>query len=476
VAGGLLLGTPSASAGSDAPPAPGIRQAALSGASIEIDPGFPYYQNRSAASIADEIAVNGFKSVHYFVTNDGDVNGALVDALHKRGIAVWALTLAFGSYTVAGYPTEWPTWQQELLSASQPGFYSFSPWSSGYLQYQKRALSALVQKYHFDGLEMAESFLPDWNGFSSGFYGDVGPLAAAAFQSRYGLAMPNFTDATSPNYYKTDTARYSKWVQFRVEGVNAFLGDLVNGKGGLRQTRKNLLIGTWTIAVDGGPNSVQKEREMQAVDAPSMIAAVKPDINYIQTNWPDWLKPDLKPNYIDAYLPFVDQIRRSNKTIPLGIQTDIGSTIPTSRDRTWISEFAKEAGRTGFATWTGYEYSLGGYLYDEAPLVARVDCSRQDHTVTLHFQKRIDVSSAKTPDSFTIRSGQVSSPVKPASVDVDGNMVTLHPEQLPHGVFAIAIDHVNDTPALWFFNQTMAPHTVPPGYIVTSSCGGASSS
>jgi hypothetical protein len=481
---GLVASSPSAGAQGDHPQATQghltqpaqLRHAALSGSSIEIDPGFPYYQNRSAASIADEIARNGYKSVHYFVTNERDVNGELVTALRQRGIAVWALTLAFGSYTVAGYPQEWPTWQQKLLSASQEGFYSFSPWSSGYLEYKKRSLSELAQKYQFDGIELAESFLPDWNGFNSGFYGDVGPLAATAFQAKYGLAMPNFTDASSSLYYKTDTDRYSKWVQFRVDGVNAFLGDLVNGKGGIRQARHNLLIGSWSIAVDAGPDSVQQEREMQGVDAPSMIAAVKPDMHYIQTNWPDWLKADLKPNYIDAYRPYVAQIRKSNKSVPLGIQTDIGSTIPTSRDRTWISQFAQEASSIGFATWTGYEYGLGAYMYSEAPKVLAVDCSRPGKTVSLHFQKRIDVSSAKNPDSFAIRTDGTSSPVDPAVIDVDGNTVTLKLGQLPRGSFSIAINHVSDTPSLWVFNKTMTPNTVPPGYTVTALCGGSGGS
>ena len=467
---GLVIVAPSAGANAEPGQAAQLRHAALSGPSIEIDAGYPYYKDRSAASIADEIAQNGYKSVHYFVTNEHGVDGDLVTALHKRGIAVWALTLAFGSYDIGAYPAQWPTWQQKLLSASMEGFYSFSPWSAGYLEFKKQSLAELVHTYQFDGVELAESFLPDMNGFTSGFYGDVGPLAAAAFQAKYGLAMPNFTDPSSALYFKTDTDRYAKWVQFRVDGVNSFLGDLVNGKGGLRQARHNLLIGSWSLAVDAGPDSVQQEREMQGIDAPAMIAAVKPDIHYIQTNWPDWIKPDLKPNYIDAYRPFIADIRKHNTSVPLGIQADIGSTIPTARNRAWLDQFSREASRIGFATWTGYEYSLGGYMYDEAPSVVTVDCSRPAKTVVLHFQKRIDVASAKIPESFVVEAAGKSSIVDPAAVDVDGNMVTLHLGDLPSRPFAVAVSHVSDTPSLWLFNQTMTPHTVQPGYSVTASC------
>nr|WP_055503145.1 hypothetical protein [Nonomuraea pusilla] len=458
-------------AAQDAPSQSVLRHRALHGASIEIDPTFPYYKDRSPDSIADEIARNGYTAVHYFVVDENRVDGELVAALRERGIAVWALTLAFGSYTVEGYPAEWPSWEQKLLSASQPGFHSFSPWSADYLAFKKKSLGDLIKKYPFDGIELAESFLPDWNGFTSGFYGDLGPLAEAAFKAEYGLDMPDFTDPSSPRYYKTDTARYAKWVDFRVAGVNRFLGDLVRGEGGLRSARPGVLVGSWSVAVDAGPDSVRLERELQAVDAPAMIAAVRPDIHFIQTNWPDWLKPDLAPDYIKGYQPYVDEIRRSNPALPLGVQNDIGSTTGTARDRAWIGAFSDTASSMGFSTWTGYEFSLAKAMYTEAPEVRAIRCDRAAGTVEVSFQKRIDAASAARPDSFAVRTPAGRSHGV-LGVEVDGNIAKLRLDGLPRGRFELAVRNVSDTPSLWVFNKTQQPNTVEPGYTAEGRCTG----
>ncbi|MEU7001898.1 hypothetical protein [Nonomuraea sp. NPDC046570] len=455
------LALTAAPAAADIPKGRNLRAQALNGPSIQIDPTFPYYQNRSPASIADEIARAGYRSVHYFVTNEKRIDGDLVRALRSRGMAVWALTLAFGSYTVEGYPADYPSWQQKLLSASQPGFYSFSPWSADYLAFKKRSLAEVIQKYPFDGIELAESFLPDWNGISSGFYGDVGPLAEAAFKAEHGLEMPDFTDPASPRYYLTDTARYDTWVDFRVAGVNAFLGELVRGQDGLRQARPGVLVGSWSIAVDAGDGSVARERELQAVDAPAMIDAVRPDIHFIQTNWPDWLKPDLAPGYVAGYRPYVDQIRRSHPTLRLGVQADIGSTVATARDREWIASFEAAATELGFSTWTAYEHSLGAYMYREAPQVKAVTCGPR--RITVHFHKRVDAAGG----AFTVRS---SRPVAVREVTVDGNQAILRVDRLPRGRFTLGIEGVKDTPSLWVFNKTMPANTVPAGYTVSGSC------
>ncbi|MBJ8192779.1 N-acyl-D-glucosamine 2-epimerase, partial [Bacillus cereus] len=80
---------------------------ALSGPSIQIDPLFPYYANRSRDSIADEIALAGYQTVHYFVVRENEVDGALVAAFQRRGIAVWAMVLGNGSFGVSQLPPEW---------------------------------------------------------------------------------------------------------------------------------------------------------------------------------------------------------------------------------------------------------------------------------------------------------------------------------------------------------------------------------
>ncbi|WP_331436849.1 hypothetical protein [Gordoniibacillus kamchatkensis] len=220
----LLLPAVSAYAESDHQHQKGdLRQAALNGPTIEIDPTFLYYQNRSEESIADEMVQNGFKAVHYFVVNESNVNVKLIEAFHKRGIAVWALVLGNGSYSVVGYPADWPEWQMQLLTPVNDGFYRFSPFSDKYVAWKKKSLATLVTKYPFDGIEVAEPYFPEWDGIKRGVYGDVGPLAQEAFKKEYGLGMPNFTNPNDPNYYETNRELYEKWIEFRVNAVNRFV-------------------------------------------------------------------------------------------------------------------------------------------------------------------------------------------------------------------------------------------------------------
>ncbi|MFS0838179.1 hypothetical protein [Paenibacillus sp. 1P03SA] len=89
------------------------KAAALQGPSIQVDPSFGYYQNRTPESIADELLQRGYKTVHYFVVNENDVNRAFIEALQAKGIGVWALVLGNGSYSTARFPADWPSWQME---------------------------------------------------------------------------------------------------------------------------------------------------------------------------------------------------------------------------------------------------------------------------------------------------------------------------------------------------------------------------
>jgi hypothetical protein len=178
----------------------------LSGPTIQIDPGFAYYRDRSPDSIADELVQNGYVGVRYFITNENNVDGALVTALRARGLTVWALVLGNGSYSVDRFPDGWEGWQMELVTPVNDGYYRFSPHCAEYVAWKRQALATLVATYPFDGIEIAEPYLPDWNGIDRGYYGDVGPHARTAFHERYGREIPNFTDPSHPRYYRADTA------------------------------------------------------------------------------------------------------------------------------------------------------------------------------------------------------------------------------------------------------------------------------
>ncbi|GAA2756259.1 hypothetical protein [Actinopolymorpha rutila] len=435
----------------------------LSGPSIQLDPTFPYYQGRSPDSIADELAVNGYRIVHYFVVNEQDVNGPVVEALRRRGITVWAMVIGNGSYSVSGFPDDWPTWQMRLLKPVDDGFYRFSPFSTDYLGWKKQVVAKLVSEYPFDGFEVAEPYFPEWNGLASGVYGDVGPLAQDAFMRRYGMELPDFTDPSSPRYYKTDTERYAKWMQLRVDAVNGFLAELVNGSGGVREARPDILVGTWSLGVDAGPESVALEREYQGLDAAAMISAVRPDIHILQTNWPDWTRPDLPATYLRTYRPFIDQIRATHPRIPLGAQTDIGSTPAMTRDDGWLRTFADTADQLGLATWTGYEYHLGGYIYHDRPVPRHVERVTDDSAV-ISFQKRIDPASAKLPQSFEILGGRRRF-VDPSAVSVDGNRVTVGtlPRRAP---VRLRVANLTDQPSTWLYHKDGPANAVPDDLVV----------
>ncbi|WP_274363023.1 N-acyl-D-glucosamine 2-epimerase [Paenibacillus thermotolerans] len=435
---------------------------ALYGPSIQVDPLFPYYLNRSCDSIADEIAVSGYGSVHYFVVNENIVNGELIEAFRRRGIAVWAMVLGNGTFSTERFPADWPSWQMELLQETNDGFTRFSHFCSEYAEWKKAAMARLVSDYPFDGIEIAEPYFPEWDGIERGVYGDVGPHARRRFMEIYGLPIPHFRDTQSPNYYKTNKELYAKWVEFRVDAVNGFIDEMINGKGGVREARPDILVATWSLAIDAGPDSASLLREHQGLDAPSMVAKVRPDIHYFQTHWPDWIKgeADLPPNYIERYKPFADAVRAMHPSLPLAVQADIGSSTAMIKSAEWLRAFQSHAHRLGFASWTAYEYHIGGYMYEEPP-VPRFAERHGTNGIIVSFSKRIDPKSAESAGSYVLP--KLPRGIGIESVKVDGNRLILNMNGLPKHPFEIEFAGITDTPPLWLYYKDREPNRIPPG-------------
>ncbi|WP_282935380.1 N-acyl-D-glucosamine 2-epimerase [Paenibacillus sp. RC67] len=431
------------------------------GPSIQVDPAFPYYLNRSPQSIADELWIAGYRVVRYFVTDETKVNEQLLKELHRQGFAVWATVLGNGTYTTAHLPDDWPDWQMTLLKPVNDGYYRLSPFSYRYVAWKKQALAELVKAYPFDGLEIAEPYFPEWNGLSSGVYGDIGPYARAAFKQQYGSDIPEFKYTSSPMYYKNNPILYRQWVEFRVSAVNRFLFELINGREGVREVRPDIRIATWSLGVDAGPDSVQKLREYQGIDAAAMVSYVRPDVHFIQTHWPDWMRWRLPANYIARYEPFAARIRALHPALPLGIQADIGSLKNMRRDREWLKEFANTANQLGYATWTAYEYHLGKYMYDEAPRAVRAERIANDK-VRIHFQKRIDSESVLSSHFTVLIDGKPEHDIQISAKEVDGNRILLYSTNFPSMRFQISITNVKDTPGLWLFPSNKANQTSTP--------------
>ncbi|MWV46958.1 N-acyl-D-glucosamine 2-epimerase [Paenibacillus sp. HJL G12] len=433
---------------------------ALEGPSIQIDPLFPYYQNRSADSIAEELQLAGYRTVHYFVVNESQVNAELIDSFHHRGMAVWALVIGNGTFSTSHLPPEWPTWKMGLLKELNDGFERFSPFSKEYVQWKKEAVSRMLREYPFDGIEIAEPYFPEWDGIRRGVYGDIGIAAEQAFLEKYGLPVPEFLNRFAAHYYKKTPDAYAKWIDFRVDAVNALIDEIINGSGGAREARQDILVATWSLAVDGGAVSTLRLKEWQGLDAISMIGRVKPDLHVLQTHWPDWMKRNLKADYPGSYESFAAPIRAAFPELPLGIQADVGSRANMVKDRGWLNRFQNTVYDLGYQTWTAYEYHLGGYMYQEPPVPLAASIQGETEVV-VSFNKRLDPDSTGgivTGGQDIDEAGKEA--IRMVESIVDGNRLWLRFNRLPEiRPFDIEIGHAKDTPSLWHVKGKRANET-----------------
>lgn len=441
---------------------------ALSGPSIQIDPLFPYYANRSRDSIADEIALAGYRIVHYFIVRENEVDGALVAAFQRRGIAVWAMVLGNGSFDVSQLPPEWEEWRMELLREPDDGFQRLSHFAREYVEWKKKAVARLVTDIPFDGFEVAEPYFPEWNGLRSGVYGDIGPHAQRAFRERSGEDIPDFCDRHARNYYRKVPELYAQWVDLRVDAVNGLIGELVNGASGVRDVRPDICVATWSLAVNGRGDVAGQLREWQGLDAVAMIGCVAPDMHILQTHWPDWMRRRLPPHYIRGYARIAQSIRTAYPGLPLGVQADIGSLARMIRDREWMRQFGAAALEGDYAAWTAYEYHLGSYMYDEPPRPLRAERTAEDEVI-VSFSKRIAMPSVDelrlwgregatgaTGDPSLAASNDSLTPLKLVDAVADGNRLLLRIRHLPPGAFSLRLDGVQDTPELWLLKGRKA--------------------
>jgi len=393
--------------------------AALAARSVTVSPGFAYYQDRSPQSIAGEIKSAGYGDVRLVCTDNDKINDDLLKAFHDAGINVWCLTFVNGVYPPADLPPGWQSWQMKRRRPSNPdGFVAFCPNNPDYRKWKKQSIVAMLESHAFYGVDLAEPFLPAYPGPSSELYGCLCEHCAAAFEKMCpGVGgPPDFEDPKSPHYYKTDKALYEKWVGFRVATVVGFLDDLVNGKGGIREKCPNVKIATWSLGLDVA-DSLARLREWEAIDGAAIVKRVRPDVHVIQTDWPDWMKPDLSAGYPLKYKQIADSIRQAAPKVDLVLQTDIGSKPANRRGKAWIEEVEKAAKQIGCVTTTHYEYSLGDYIYSEPPAVVSVES--EDGGLKLVFNKRLDGASASNIGNYAPSSGRVD------YARVDGNVVHL---------------------------------------------------
>jgi|GEM_PF-720059 len=394
----------------------------IHGAGLIVDPSFAYYRDRSPESIATEIRANGYSVVHYIAEPSVRVDRRLVDAFHDAGIGVWCQVFGNGTYSSGHLPPEWRRWSMvtrtHLAGGTLPGYERLCLNNAEYREWKKKDLAAAIKAGGFDGIEIAEPYWPEYPGPDSPAYACFCEACREAFTRRYPeeSALPDILDANSPRSPSRNPTLWSKWLAFRQASHTAFLDDLVNGPGGLRQTCPGVAVCVWGLALVE-PDGVQKIREYHGQDAGEVAATVKPDVYCFQTHWPDWTRADLPPDYVEAYLPFIRQLREHAPGVPLMIQTDIGSNREAIRDRTWIERFERVCEEMGVPSTCCYEYFIGGWTYQEPPRVAAV--RRAQGRIGVTFTRRIDPATARRPGAFEL-DGQPT-----VVLGVDGSQVLL---------------------------------------------------
>ena len=412
----------------------------LLGASIEVDPGFAYYSQRSPESIAREIEVNGFKVVRYVVTNDQGIDDGLIKAFHSRGIAVSYCTFTNGFYgDPTGLPKWWESWKTVLYKPTDYGYTFLSLSSGDYRSWKSAQIVDVMKKHAFDAVELVEPFQVNWGGPDAGGYGDLSAPALEAFRKASGNSEPpEFADQTSPRFWKTDRALYKSWVDFRAGAVTDFLATVCRA---VRSAGVGKPICVWALAntpPQSGQDPVALAREWQGVDAGDIASKVKPDLICFQTNWPDWSTPALPANYVEKYKPFVDELRLKSK-VPFIVQADTGSQPDTRRTRKWMSDFEQACKKLGAAGWTAYSYEIAMWLYTEAPEVRSVEVHGDQ--ILLVFQKRLDKASAEDLGHYAF-----SGEPRLTGAVCDGNLVRLTVAGLSPGSYALRIAGVTDDP------------------------------
>jgi hypothetical protein len=404
--------------------------------SIQVDPSFAYYTDRSPQSIAEELKANGYKAARYIVTRESAAKPDFVAACRASGVAVTYTTLGNGVYSTGDLPPGWEKWKMRMKEgdAAAEGYTYLCMNHPDYRHWKKKQVVGMLKRIPFDAFEIMESFWPAYQGPASARYGCLCDHCRAAFLRTHADAkgIPSFTDATNSDYYQTNRTLYKQWVEFRAQSVAAFLDDLVNGPDGVRTNFPGLPVAVWGIA-DAIPDGVAKLREWEGLDGALVVRTVRPDLYVIQTDWPDWMKPGLAPSYVAQYQPFAAAISAVSD-VPIQVQTDIGSNEQCRRGSNWLSQCEAAARRAGFAGIVAYEYHLSLDIYEAPPCPLRA--RGQTNTVTLVFNKRLSATSAADAAKYSVAPGRV------VAVKVDGNLVNL--EVAGHPLQATARDLADD--------------------------------
>ena len=395
------------------------------GRSMQVDPGFPYYQDRSPESIASELRANGYRVVRYVLTADSSFRPELMRAFHQAGIGVWHVTFCNGTYTAKDLPPGWEKWRmvtRTVLEGKKPdsGFLHLCLNNPEYRAWKKKSVGTLLAAHPFQGIDLVEPHWPEYPGPAAPAYGCFCESCRTEFVKMYPeekAGLPDLLNPDGPRGEKGNPALWAKWLEFRTARQTDFLNDIVNGPGGIRRTAPGVKVCVWTLPLTE-PGGVERMRRDSGQDATRVARKVRPDVYGFQTHWPDWLRKDLKPDYPKAFVPFFEQVRIVDPKMPLLVQADTGSGKDNRRSWQWIREFEATCKRLGVGSTTCYEYFIGGYMYTDPPRIA--EAKRTKDGVALHFTKRLDPAAADK-DRYAVTGGNV----RVSEARLDGSIVYL---------------------------------------------------
>ncbi len=264
------------------------------GRSLQVDPAFAYYQDRSTDSIEAEVRANGYRIVHYILTADSSVRPDLIAAFHKRGIGVWYLTFGNGTYSTQDLPNGWQEWKMVTRTDLEgkplsDGYNRLCLNNPDYRAWKKRQITQMLRAHPFQGIDIVEPHWPEYPGAESPEYGCFCAHCLAAFRRQFPeeTALPDILHSDSPRSPQRNPALWRKWLAFRQASLTDFLNDLVNGKDGIREAAPQAKVCVWTLALME-PDGLQHVREIHGEDAAEIARVVRPDLHCFQTHWPDW--------------------------------------------------------------------------------------------------------------------------------------------------------------------------------------------
>ena len=331
----------------------------LLGPAVSVDIFFERYFERPWDETAKEIRDKGFTCVHLIVLEDlPEWERLAVDAFHKQGLAV--VLQVFPTTDPEAYRNH-PEWHQKMLNGGSKFDWRvyLDPIYQGYTDYIAQKCCDRVKSMGYDAIELAEPWFEVWGGPypsnpNSGHYASISAGMRQAFLEKYGVDPADLFDEESTHYFMKDRDLYQKWVDFRVEVLIRFMTQIFSR---VKEAKPGIV--TMVMYLSDIRVAYDKVREYQGQDLEAILEEVRPDVIVIQSAWQDWLRPNLRPDYVLEYgKAYVPRVRGKARII---VQTDIGSSPQMRRDYNWMRGLSALAQQVGFGSYVAYEYSLGDF-------------------------------------------------------------------------------------------------------------------